>query len=636
MDKKLYVYSFNCDMREFIEFLESRKIISILKKRYLKDSSSYEDIKILDNLNNLLLKSYDERDYNLDKMVTLYEQEVSYDERKKLGEIYTPRNIVDQILNGVGFCDTNCDGSKIIIDISCGAGSFLVNVVKRLIKYKRIKKNNLGLAALKEVIELIRSKVYGIDINPIACILCQINILYALFDIIHQIIKKDNTYKFPIFHIENQNIFLLNNCRSYDFVVGNPPYLFIREIPQDHKSLIENGDFETAQGQYDYYQLFIEIGIKLLKNNGLLGFIVPDSILALSNRRIIRKYIYEHTLIKEIFYFGPQFAESVVSNIILILQKESNPQKIANNSVNIKLRQNFGVTSNSILQKYFKDWKYKFLINLSQKDVKILDFLNTNFPKLNHLIEDSEYNIFINRGVELTKEGKVIYCQICNKYYPLPRGRLMCKICNNELLPQSIENIVIDHELETPKLKYAPFIYSINRYRVNEVKNILLDKPGINYKDPEIYKNRIIIRQLTQNNLICATFSENGYTSQSFYNLGIRNSPVAEFNNFYLLGIMNSELLSFYFIKSFGSYKNLYPRILIEKIKELPIKIPQNEYEYTKSKKITQYVKKVLNLIDIDPTLSNSYQIKINKLTYDLYGISYEEREYINEFLEKI
>jgi len=623
-------------MKEFIEFLENHKIISQLKKQYLKDSNSDENFRFFNNFKKLLSQSSKKRNTNLDGLAYLYEQEVSYHQRKKLGEIYTPRAIVDQILDGVGFYNENSIGSKTIIDISCGAGSFLVQAVKRIINYKRDSSEDLDITGLKSIVQLIKSKIIGIDINPIACILCQINILYELFEIIDSILKEDPSFPIPVFQIENNNIFSHIFNQKYDFIVGNPPYLFIREIPQDQKELIESRKFETCQGQYDYYQLFIEIGIKLLKSDGKLGFIVPDSILALSNRHIIRKYIYDHTIIREISYIGPQFNDPIVSNIILVLQREADCNKIAKNMVNLNLKQNSELISSSILQQHFEDWDYKFLINLNQEDIKILNFLNKNFSKLRHIMEQSKYDIILTRGVELTKEGKIIFCPVCNKFYPLPTGKLICKTCKQELSTHSIETIIVDQKPKNPNDDYAPFIYSINRYQINETKYILLKKQGINYKSPGIYKNRILVRQLTQNNLICATFSRNGYTSQSIYNLGVLKSPVPEFNNLYLLGLMNSELISFYFIKSFGSYKNLYPRILIEKIKELPIKIPQTEYEKKEAKKIAEYVTKVLNVVESNPTLNNQYQIKINQLVYDIYNVRNEERHYIKNFLEKV
>ena len=622
-------------MKEFIDFLKSHKIISNLKKKYLKDSISYEKFTFMNDIDDIL-SSFVSGNINLDKLAYLYEREVSYDHRKKLGEIYTPFDVVDQILDGVGFYNNNCDGSKTVIDISCGAGSFLVRVVKRIVKYNRKINKDLDLSQLKKLIESIKSRISGIDINPIACILCQINLLYELFEIIKYIHNIDPLFSIPVFRVECQNVFSKTFNEKYDFIVGNPPYLFIRDIPQDQKNLINNRKFETSQGQYDYYQLFIEIGVKLLKSNGFLGFIIPDSILALSNRHIIRKYIYNHTIIKEISYLGPQFDDPIVSNIILILQRELDHKKILKNVVNIKLKQKSKTISNSILQSYFKDWNYKFLINLNSEDIKILDYLNTNFPRLNQIMENPNYHLYLKRGVELTKEGKIVYCQTCNKYYPLPRGKLECKICNNKLLPQLIEDIIINHKPNISKIKFSPFIYSINRYRVNNSKFIILDKEGINYKNPEIYKERIVIRQLSQNNLICATYSKNGYTSQSLYNLRIIKSPVSEFNSFYLLGVLNSELLSYFFFKSFGSYKNLYPRILIEKIKELPIMIPQTDDEKKVSIIITEYVKKVLNLINKDSTLSDHLQIKINNLIYELYEIKDEKREYIKDSLREI
>ncbi|MEJ2293934.1 MAG: N-6 DNA methylase [Candidatus Lokiarchaeota archaeon] len=450
-------------MKDFVEFLKTHKIISTLKNHYRKNSNSIEIGEFIDNFDFkqlLSVKSYDNKNraYNLDEFAAIYEQNISYAERKKLGEIYSPQFIVDKILDETGFYDTNCDGNKSIIDISCGAGSFLVQAVRR-----------------------------------VACILCQINILYTLFFIIKQILMMDSEFQIPIFHIYNRNIFSTKVDHKYDYVIGNPPYLFIREISEEQKLIIEKGEFETAQGQYDYYQLFIEIGIKMLNSDGILGFIIPDSILALSNRHIIRKYIYDHTLIKEILYLGPQFEDPVVSNLIIILQEERDPRKREKNIIGIKINWNSDVISNSILQSYIKGWNYKFLISLNQEDIKILNFLNKNIPKLNHIMESSNYDIYITRGVELTKEGKVIYCRECNKYYPLPRGKLVCKICNNNLLPQSIETIIVDQKPQNQNLSYAPFIYSINRYNTKQFKYIILGKPGIDYKSPGIYKDRVII-----------------------------------------------------------------------------------------------------------------------------------------------
>jgi hypothetical protein len=633
-------------MKDFVEFLKTHKIISTLKNHYRKNSNSIEIGEFIDNFDFkqlLSVKSYDNKNraYNLDEFAAIYEQNISYAERKKLGEIYSPQFIVDKILDETGFYDTNCDGNKSIIDISCGAGSFLVQAVRRIVNFKFKKTgfknlNELGLNYLKDIIKQLKSVVFGVDINPIACILCQINILCTLFSIIKQILMIDSEFQIPIFHIYNRNIFSTKVDHKYDYVIGNPPYLFIREISEEQKLIIEKGEFETAQGQYDYYQLFIEIGIKMLNSDGILGFIIPDSILALSNRHIIRKYIYDHTLIKEILYLGPQFEDPVVSNLIIILQEERDPRKREKNIIGIKINWNSDVISNSILQSYIKGWNYKFLISLNQEDIKILNFLNKNVPKLNHIMESSNYDIYITRGVELTKEGKVIYCRECNKYYPLPRGKLVCKICNNNLLPQSIETIIVDQKPQNQNLSYAPFIYSINRYNTKQFKYIILGKPGIDYKSPGIYKDRVIIRQLAQNNLVCATYSKNGYTSQSFYNLGIRKSPIPEFNIFFLLGLINSELISFYFIKSFGSYKNLYPRILIEKVKDLPIKVPQTEYEKIIATKVSESVIRIMGAMEKEPNLGDKYQLEINKLIYQLYKIKDEEKNYINSFLNLI
>ena len=176
---------------------------------------------------------------------------------------------------------------------------------------------------------------------------------------------------------------------------------------------------------------------------------------------------------------------------------------------------------------------------------------------------------------------------------------------------------------------FKKFLYSINRYEIKDNKYIDVSKNGINYKDLLIYEDRIVIRQLSQNKMICASYDRDfSLTSQSFYNLKIEQSPIDEFNHYFLLGIINSLLLSYYFIKSFGSYKKLFPRILIEKIKQLPIKIPKTEREREVARIIITKIKKLL--INYDEKIQND----VDSLVFDLYGISTENRKYILNVLK--
>jgi len=625
-------------MTEFIEFLKKHTVIPHLMNIYdinlIKEEERNIFKRILEGLqdNNQAQKLRG----NVDLVGMLYESYIPQVERKLLGQFYTPFQVVDYILNSISYNYTESIENKKLIDISCGSGSFIIRAINRLVK-KLIKSYNIdniseiNFKDAKIVILQIKESITGIDINPIACILCQINIIFSLLDLIKIIYEQEEDYELPIFDIHNLSTLEFNFSEKYDYVVGNPPYVFIRDIPLEERKLIETGDFDTNKGQYDYYQLFIEIGIKILKNQGFLGYIVPDSLLALSNRDIIRKYIYDSTKIKEIIHAGSQFEDPVVSSVILILQKEILQGVREENLIKIPKFNSISKLNTQILQKKVKEWDYKFLINLSQKDTDILEYLNSKFPKLKDLMIDPRFEIVISRGVELGKDGRIIYCDNCKQYYPLPKSKLQCIKCSNDFNVNAIEQIVVDEIPQELEENYKPYLFSLNRYQVKERKYIDITKEGINYKDISLYINRIVVRQLSQDNLICATFDENSITSQSFYNLKIIHSQLPEFNNFYLLGLLNSLLLSYYFIKSFGSYKKLFPRILIEKLKTLPMKIPESEKEMDISKIIEDDVRRVLNSDTLKKEEIIRLQNKIDLNVFNLFQISKSNQDYISK-----
>ncbi|MBY9007284.1 MAG: Eco57I restriction-modification methylase domain-containing protein [Candidatus Lokiarchaeota archaeon] len=622
------------------------KITLDITDHYTKDLNE-EDIKQrIKNTVDILINEYkktliDDINTKFYILGSIYEKIIPYYERKQYGEVYTQKSIVDYIMSSIGYTIENDIENKKIIDISCGAGNFLVEALHRLIekyclKYNVLDMNDLDTELLKNIIIKIKNSIYGIDINPIACILCQITIYLVLFKFYNRIIVKEGNYSLPLFNIENKSSLEFLHMNKYDYVVGNPPYLFIRDIPENQRLFIENQDFETNIGQYDYYQIFIEIGIKILKEKGELGYIVPDSLLALSNRKIIREFIKRKTCIKELFYLGPSFKNSVVSNIIIILQKEKDKKLRENNEIKIKIGTFKTKKVKKVFQAQLDEWDNKFLIHLDNYDITILKYLNHNFPKIKHLFGDNRFVVKLNRGVELSKEGLVFNCIECNKYYPLPKKKRKCNTCGASIKLAQIEKIIQDHPSKEELKDYMPFIYSINRYSITKYKYINRKKDGIQYKNIDNYINRIIIRQISQSNLICATYVENLFLcSQSFYNLKIKDSSIIEFNNHYLLGLINSHLLSFYFLKSFGSYKKLFPRILIEKIRYLPIKIPEDQNERVKALKIKNNVIKILKMNDNNgKEEKEKIQKEIDYDIYDLYSIENNYREYIENFFE--
>ncbi|NVM44368.1 MAG: N-6 DNA methylase [Candidatus Lokiarchaeota archaeon] len=636
-------------MSDFTDFLIERRLVSKLMKRYGINSQDTEVndfiLKFVENLSEIdstrtcITEQKEEYSFNLDIIAKFYEGIIPHSQRKTMGEFFTPIQIVDYILKSVRYTNRHDIENKKIIDLSCGSGSFLIRAVKILLEklreqLKLEEKSELKFNQAEKIITKVKDNIIGIDINPIVCILCQINLYFALFDLFKIIVEKNKDYLIPEFNILNKDTLQFFTNDKYDYVVGNPPYLFIRDIPLENRKLIEKIPLETNKGQYDYYQLFIEIGIKILKERGLLGYIVPDSLLALSNRKVIRGYIYHSTKIKEICYLGLGFKEPVVSNVIIILQKESKQEERLNNTILIKKTLKRDQLESQLIQNSIGKWDYNFLINLTQRDINILEHLKSNFPNLLDLMYDSQYKILISRGVELGKEGEIIYCEVCHRSLPLPKGNLICSKCGSFLNANKIENIIIDSISEDLENEYVPFVYSLNRYIIRKYKYIKLGVEGINYKSYDLYKSKIVIRQLSQENMICAAYDENAFTPQSIYNIQIIQSPILEFNHYYLLGLLNSQLLSYYLIKSFSSYKTLFPRILIEKLKKLPIKVPKNKEEKKIAKKIIEIVKDISVFIVKDIGSYLQSQKSLDALIFDLYNISEDQRLHISNFIK--
>ena len=99
--------------------------------------------------------------------------------KKMRGEIYTPENIVKQILDGSWYLpSTSGILEKHIMDNSCGKGAFLKEIVTRyVLSFANFKRGTQDL--LKEHLE---TYIHGIEINPDACVECVEVLNKTLFD----------------------------------------------------------------------------------------------------------------------------------------------------------------------------------------------------------------------------------------------------------------------------------------------------------------------------------------------------------------------------------------------------------------------------------------------------------------------
>lgn len=147
-----------------------------LYKAPLFDNISFEDIEWKDDTINYVLDElgeYDFRKITKDILGRAYEQHITREERKKLGQFYTPDFVVNYILdNTLDVVLKEKPAHKIkILDPACGSGGFLMKAYDRL----RTKYKQDGWA--DEVIhnEILKNNLYGIDINPFATQLTVMN-----------------------------------------------------------------------------------------------------------------------------------------------------------------------------------------------------------------------------------------------------------------------------------------------------------------------------------------------------------------------------------------------------------------------------------------------------------------------------
>lgn len=232
---------------------------------------------------------------------------------KAKGRFYTPKNIVDNILDLAGYCNEKIL-RKHVIDNSCGDGAFLTNIVDRYCKYAL--DNNVS----KEVLATELSEfVHGIEIDEKECKKCINNVTkitdkYGIKNVVWDIFCADTltTKKYD---------------GKMDYVLGNPPYIRVHNLNNSFETVKK---FSFAQnGMTDLYLVFYEVGLKMLNTTGVLGYITPNSFFNSVAGRYMRKYVIENNLLESIVNLKHyQAFKATTYTAITILVKNRNKNTV--------------------------------------------------------------------------------------------------------------------------------------------------------------------------------------------------------------------------------------------------------------------------------------------------------------------
>ncbi len=214
-----------------------------------------------------------------------------YDKEKRYGQIYTPPLIVAKILDEVGFASSSVLG-KTILDPACGDGRFLIEVVKRIAKMSHREDLEKNLAA-----------VHGWDIDEIAVEQCKEN-LTRLIEAFGVQVNWNVSARNALHQLPKRDMFVADEAQTFDFIVGNPPYIRIQHLEERERKWIQRQYDFCKSGSTDSYIAFFELAYELLKPTGIAGFITPNTFFYTETAKACRDFFVAKGSIKKIINYG--------------------------------------------------------------------------------------------------------------------------------------------------------------------------------------------------------------------------------------------------------------------------------------------------------------------------------------------
>lgn len=409
--------------------------------------------------------------------------------------------------------------------------------------------------------------------------------------------KKLKMRPFFIWELEFAKVFKRND--GFDVVIGNPPYG--AKFDKKSKVILQKKypnvpDYESA----DYFVCKAE---QLLRNKGMISYIIPNTILANIFAEKIRRELLDNWKFINIDNLSTidVFESATVRNCILTLLKEKE------NAFNCKFI-NAKIGNSAYIVDKVKNISKKYL------DDNIENWLNIFYhdeETLNIINKIKDISKPLNNFTEIS-QGLIPY----DKY----RGHSEEIIKNRVWHSNFRKDDTYKMELQGKDLGRYILKWNGNTW-ISYGEWLAAPRKKEFFTSP-----RILIREITNPRILACYTCEEYYNTPSIINI-INFSGI---DPKYILGIINSKLISFYHNNtSPKANKGLFPKILVNDVRNIPIVIPEEK----EMNNIIELVEKMLATEIIEEC--SEIDKEIDTLVYKIYQLSDNEIIKIENYFRK-
>ncbi len=538
-------------------------------------------------------------------------------DRKLNGAFFTPDYIIDFIINEVKPEEEHKN-----LDPSCGCGAFLVG----LTDYYKQTFN-------KSIKKIIQENIFGSDI-------LKYNIHRAKLILTIYALQNGEQLTESDFNLYHQDSLKANWENQFDNIVGNPPYVKFQDLTEENRSYLTKHWTTVEGGTFNLYFAFFELGYKLLKPTGKLGYITPNNYFTSLAGEAIRKYFQKKKCVSRIIDFShKKVFDAQTYTALTFLNKQENEAIIFDRIKEGYSPEDFLPNANGS-PNYIKDLnfkKWRLLKTDEQQNIKTIETIGKPIGKLFDIcvgIATLKDEIFF---IDSTKTKNDCYIKVSNNgifeiekevvkpVYKISDFKTQEEAEHNTrkiIFPYIIKNGIAVAIPESDFKKKFPKCYA---YFLTEKENLLArDKGKVNF-DPFYVWGRTQGLTRTGKKILNPTFSqhprfllveENDAFFTNGYGLFFREpeinglfnelvNPITKLENIDIVQkILNSCIMDYYVTKTSIAIEGGYPCYQKNFIEKFTIpELTENEIEI---------IRRLNDPIEIDAFLIEKYQVNIH------------------------